>query len=183
MVGHNANEGALFASPFIANETAFQTYLTLAFPGATNATRTYISQTLYPPVFDGSQNYTSYFTRSAKLTAEFAFICNNRYLDLAYGNNTYSYYFSVPPALHGQDVAFTYFNGASGINSTVASALQDYLTSFAMDGNPNEDGVPYFPLYGSNATNVNLGLTNFGGLIGDDAANERCSWWQKALYF
>lgn len=183
MVGHNANEGALFASPFVQNDTTFQTYLSLAFPDATPATLSYISQTLYPPTLDGSQNYTSQYARVSKVTAEFAFVCNTFYLDTAYHNNTCSYLFSVPPAIHGQDIAFTYYNGDSAINATVARTLQDYLTSFAMNGSPNEPGVPYFPMYSSNATIVNLGLTNFGGLAMDDAANERCNWWQKALYY
>ncbi len=35
---------------------------------------------------------------------ESSFVCNNFYLNTAFGNQTYAYEFQVPPAFHGFDV-------------------------------------------------------------------------------
>lgn len=190
MTGHNSDEGLLFTSPFISNETAFETFLAKTIPTASPATLNFISQVLYPPVFNGSFPYTNFLERSALITSEVSFTCNTRYLDLAYGNQTYSYFFSVPPGLHGEDIMYTYFNGdettlddGMPVNATVALALQDFITSFTMSGAPNEPGVPFFPLYGENSTIVNLGLNDTFGLLGDTVANARCTFWQKALFY
>ena len=190
MVGHNSDEGLLFTSPFIQNQTAFAAALQSLFPDAPNKTITYIDTVLYPPVFDGTYGYTNQIERTALAISESSFTCNTRFLDLAFKNQTYSYLFSVPPGLHGQDVPYTYFNGdtstsddGSPVNSTVAKAFQDYLTSFALNGSPNEQGVPYFPLYGSNSSLLNIASTNLSLPLTDTVANSRCDWWQKALYY
>ena len=190
MVGHNLNEGLLFSSPFINNETTFINYVRQTLPAATKATINYVTKTLYPPVFNGSYGYTNQLERTSLLVSEFAFTCNTRYLDLALFNKTYSYYFTVPPGVHGVDVPYTFFNGDTmtsddglPVNATVAKALQHYVTEFAMTGKPNEAGVPFFPVYGSNSsTEVLTNSTAFGTQVTDTAANPRCSYWQKALY-
>jgi len=51
MVGHNSNEGYLFTSPFITNNTQFTAYIHTLAPAATNSAVTYIDSVLYPPVF------------------------------------------------------------------------------------------------------------------------------------
>lgn len=183
MVGHNSNEGLLFASPFITNDTGLAAYLTAAIPAAQPAAIDHIVSDLYPADFNGSHGYTSQLGRTALLVSEAVFACNTRYLGLAYKNATYSYYFSVPPGLHGEDVAYTFYNGGAGVNATVAGALQDYITSFAMNGSPNEEGVPFFPLYGGNASTAVMDAKALGTQVRDTAANGRCDWWQKALYY
>ena len=63
--------------------------------------------------------------------------CNNTFcLDKAFSNQTYAYQFSVPPGLHGEDVAYTFSNGpANDVGSdSAAVALQQYITSFASRG-------------------------------------------------
>lgn len=109
--------------------------------------------------------------------------CNTFFLDTAYANTTYAYFFSVPPALHGNDIAYTYYNGPNPavISTPVAIALQEYITHFAETGMPSEAGVPYFPIYGSNNTLQDLNITGISQVV-DPAANYRCDWWQKALY-
>lgn len=190
MVGHNSDEGLFFSSPFINNETTFDNFVSQNLPAATSATINYITQTLYPPVFDGSYGYTNQLERTSLLLGEFSFTCNTRYLDLAYWNETYSYFFTVPTGLHGEDIAYTFFNGdtttpdnGSPVNATVAKALQHYITKFAMTGQPNEAGEPFFPIYGANSsTQVLTNSTAEGTQVTDTAANARCSFWQKALY-
>jgi hypothetical protein len=51
-----------------------------------------------------------------------------------------------------------------------------------MTGNPNGDGVPFFPLYGDDATVQVLNITGISQAK-DEYANYRCDWWQKGLYF
>ncbi|KAF2769025.1 carboxylesterase family protein-like protein [Teratosphaeria nubilosa] len=189
MVGHNADEGLLFTSPFIQNETALTTALLTLLPtlAAWPSNLKYILNTLYPPIFDGSQamGYTNDIARTAAILSEVVFTCNTFWLDEAFGNKTYGYYFTVPPALHGEDVPYTYYNGG-GTSSTVLStvvalALQDYITTFAETGLPNKAGAPYFQVYGSNATVQDLNITGISQVV-DPTANYRCDWWQKALY-
>ncbi len=129
--------------------------------------------------------YTSHLTRAILTIADAAVNCNADYLNNAYGNRTYNYLFSVPPAIHGIDVPYTYYNGPNPavLSSTVALALQTYITSFAEDGNPNERGVPMFGMVGNSSRILNLNITSIAEIRGYDENNERCAWWQKALYY
>jgi cholinesterase len=191
ITAHNSNEGVTFTSPFVTTEELLIEDLSAVMPTADNATLSYVLDTLHPAIYNGTYPYTTMFERISLLTAEISFTCNARYVDLAYGNETYSYYFKVPPGLHGEDVAYTFFNGdvttsddGLPVNATVATALQKYITNFAMstEGNPNGVGVPFFPKYQDNATVLTLGLTGFGELQVDPTANERCAWLQQGLY-
>jgi len=190
MVGHNSNEGLTFTSPFLNTEALLEANLATVLAGASNETIDYMLDTLYPAVYDGTYSYTSLFERASLITAEMSFTCNTRFLDLAYNNETYSYYFTVPPGLHGEDIAYTFFNGDTStlddglaVNATVATALQNYITNFAMSGgDPNSAEVPYFPKYQSNSTVLELGITGIGALSVDTTANTRCDWLMQTLY-
>ncbi len=188
MVGHNANEGAFFAPPYVQSEADLQVQLRMSYPYAAQSSIDYVTQVLYPPVFDGTYGYTNYFQRTALIIAESIFTCNTEYLDLAFKNQTYSYMFDVPPAFHGFDVAYTYYTGGDlsssplGVqNRTVAIALQEYIASFTENGVPYADGVPMFQMYGPNANVLDLGIKNIME-VRDSNANARCAWWQLALY-
>ena len=109
--------------------------------------------------------------------------CNTFYLDKAFDNQTYAYQFSVPPGVHGEDVAYTFFDGPnpSVLSDPIAVALQEYITSFAINGKPSGPSLPKFPIY-SNATDIiDLNATGIS-VIMDPIANQRCNWWQKELY-
>jgi len=125
-------------------------------------------------------------SRSALALSELSFTCNTRYFDTAFKNKTYSYFFSIPPGLHGSDIPYTYFNGPSSsvVNSTAAIALQDWIVTFAEDGKPKSPDVPNAPnfaVYGANSTVENLGAKTISRTL-DTVANSRCAWWQKVLY-
>ncbi|KAI9666250.1 MAG: hypothetical protein M1821_004185 [Bathelium mastoideum] len=193
MPGHNTDEGLLFTSPYVQTDEEFRAMSTTDFPGVDPAVIDYVAGTLYPPVFDGTYDYTNQLERTALLISELVFTCNAYYLNKAYNNQTHSYLFSVYPGLHGEDVAYTFFDGQTGpeiledaANATLAEDFQEYLTNFAETGNPNGDGLPFFPIYGANATQQVLNLTsslavNISQTM-DPAANYRCDYWQKALY-
>jgi hypothetical protein len=62
----------LFTSPFIQNNSALVELVATTLPTANQATIKYISNTLYPPKFDGSQamGYTNQIARAAAMTSE-----------------------------------------------------------------------------------------------------------------
>ena len=159
-------------------------YVKESFPTAKPSVIDYITQTLYPPVFDGSYGYKDQIQRTALTAAESVFSCNTNYLGRAYGNQSYNYLFSIPPAIHGQDVPYSFYNGPNPlvIADPIAVALQEYLTGFAESGTPNEPGiVPQFNIYGQGSEVQNLNITGIEE-IRDPTANARCLWWQQALY-
>jgi carboxylesterase type B len=184
MVGHNSDEGLLFANPAIQNNTEYTTFLTTFFPDISPAVVSYIENVLYPPVYTGQYGYTTPFQRAILTTADASFTCNTFYLDKAFNNKTYAYQFSVAPGLHGEDIPYTFFNGPSTsvVNNTIAVALQEYITSFAINGVPSGPGIPTFPMFGSGGIDINFNATTISDIL-DPNANARCNWWQKALYF
>jgi carboxylesterase type B len=191
MVGHNANEGLLFTSPYIKTDQDLKNEIRISLPDISNATLDYIVDTLYP-----ASAFKDITARAATIQAEVGFVCNTYYLDIGFKNQTHAYKFAIFPAIHGQDVEYTFYNdgGTSGIDLSTASfgianvetaiTLQDWITSFAIVGTPSSDvaGVPPFPIYGPTAQALQLG-NGTTTLITDDAANPRCQWWQKALYY
>jgi carboxylesterase type B len=190
MVGHNANEGLFFSSPYNVNETEFVRNVRLTLPTINDASLEYITSTLYPQVYDGSAGYTDPIGRTAVSAADLGFVCNTRFLDTALKGQTYSYRFTIPPALHGDDVPYSFYNGESvgaypQLQSLDAAyTLQDWIISFTKTGVPSAPDVPStpaFPQYGAESTVVNIGLQSIT-VEKDDAANPRCDWWQKALF-
>jgi carboxylesterase type B len=183
MAGHNINEGIEFMDAFAQTEARIEADFRIYFPTITDAAIQYITQTLYPPVFNGTFGYTTETERGALWVTEAFFTCSTNYLARAYGEKTHNYIFSVPPSLHGDDIWYTYYDGPSPLvqNDTLAVIMQDYFTNFAITGNPNGPGLPNFPTYGSGSTVQNLGLATIGP-IQDNAANQRCLWWQKGLF-
>ncbi|TVY62853.1 Carboxylesterase patB [Lachnellula suecica] len=192
VIGHNINEGIFFTSPFLVNASTFlQNIITVSFPNVgENSIGDYLTQTLYPPVFNGTYNYTDQVLRGALLVTEGLFACNANWLSRAFGQNSHSYLFSVAPSLHGDDIPYTFYQSPNAAvrNGTLAVMMQEYWTNFVETGDPNGPGLPNFPTYytspddsgGGNILNLNISSIS---VTGDYLANERCDWWQKALYF
>ncbi|KIV78674.1 hypothetical protein PV11_06300 [Exophiala sideris] len=167
------------------------------FPKACDAIINHIATSLYPNDLSGKYNYTTQTLRSAETTAEGCFLCNTRYLPQALPNivskNIFKYLFSVPPAIHADDLGCSFYNGNGSltwegyvVNEKVALTLQDYISSFVITGSPNNgperSGNPWFPAYGTNASVLTMNVTGLGALTVDPQANSRCDWWQKTLY-
>jgi carboxylesterase type B len=186
MVGHNANEGNLFAAIHVDNATAFAKLAPNTFPYTVESVLEEYSNDIYPPVFDGTYPWHNEEERIITSTAEFAITCNTFYLAKAFRNQTYNYEFSIYPALHGDDSPYTYYtNGISSTNvdNRTAIQLQTYIGNFVRTANPNLPNKPDvgFPVYTSNTTIANLAL---GGVVikKDDTANSRCNWWQEGHF-
>ncbi|KAJ6114262.1 hypothetical protein N7486_000040 [Penicillium sp. IBT 16267x] len=168
MSGHNTNEGIEFTPPASVLSSALPEQLKVYYPFITQSVVDYVTQVLYPPVYNGTYGYTSPVERYAFLISESIFECNTEYLKWGFENNTFAYEFSVPPSLHGQDTLYTFYNpGKSGLdgglselqvqNVTVAFAMQDYFTSFAQFGAPKSPVGPDFPRYGPQNVLLDIG--------------------------
>lgn len=184
IVSHNANETAYFIDPSHVKESDIIAGLHSQLPDAQPSIEDYISKTLYPYTFNTSLYRDPWQLRDLS-SAEVSFTCNTNFLASSFSNRTWAYRFSIPPAVHGQDVGWTYYNSSlpsPEIDPTIAGMMQTYITQFAVTGNPNREGVPTFPLYGSEASLLDLNITGIK-IMKDDTDNERCAWWQKALYF
>ena len=67
------------------------------------------------------------------------------------------------------------------LSDSIAVALQEYITSFAINGKPSGPSLPMFPLYTNDTEIADLNATGITEIM-DPVANERCNWWQKVLY-
>ena len=187
MAGHNANEARLFIPPSSNSQASFDAFLKSQFPDATNSQIRYINATLYPL----PSPLTAYQTQNARLSLLDSDVYNIFWTILLaqiYKPWSHNYIFSIPPAYHAQDLAYTFYNGASyqhDVNVTVARTLQRYITNFVNTGNPNADGLPYFPAQvntdPSNA-GILLNLTDSGAKIASEDAVDRCSWWFETAF-
>lgn len=80
MLGHNADEGLVFTSPFLSNDTAYDSYLESIFPGISPSAASYIDEELYP-VPANSTLYKGDIGRASLTISESTFVCNTLYLD------------------------------------------------------------------------------------------------------
>lgn len=67
MVGHNADEGFLFSSPYVTNDTTFNQYVQAAFPTIQPAVASYLENTLYPPNKTGTLGLTGYSDETGRV--------------------------------------------------------------------------------------------------------------------
>ena len=190
MIGYNSNEAYLFTPIYATTDAVLSSIITSFLPESPSSAIGYIENVLYPPIFNGSFPYTSELGRAQLLLGESGITCSTRFMAHAFGNETFNYEFSVPPALHGQDVQFTFFGGPDEITSnlglpvipSVALELQGYITSFVKTGNPNGGSRPAFPQYGENSNLLVVGGPDDGTTKVDELASGRCEWWQNAYY-
>ena len=57
MNGHQINEGVDFTRPFVTDDSSFAALMQFWLPNANASTVSYITGTLYPPIFDGTFPY------------------------------------------------------------------------------------------------------------------------------
>ncbi|TVY14867.1 Carboxylesterase patB [Lachnellula arida] len=186
MVGHNADEGLLFAPPYLQGNAEWYTEFKLLFPTMSNQSITYVTEDLYPEAYNG-QPYNTTYGRTAQAISDYLVGCNAHLLASIPGS--FGYYFSVPPAIHGEDIAYTFFNGDTStsdegltVQAPIATGFQDIIGTFVVAGGAGliEEGI--LP-YGENFTVTNIGVTNFKGQIGDPAARAaQCNFWTEAPY-
>lgn len=80
MLGHNADEGLVFTSPFVSNDSAYDAYIRSSFPDISPSVAKYIENELYPPPAN-STLYKDDIGRTSLSISEASFVCNTLYLD------------------------------------------------------------------------------------------------------
>lgn len=178
------DEGLRFTSANITSEEDFQQFISLLLESANDTVREYVTGTLYPPVFDGSLPYTNQRERASLFRGEIVITCNTQYLHNAMEPAGYAYMWDAWPSLHLGDVAYVFWNGPqtfSPVNGTVARAIQDYITTFAITGDPNHAGLPALAEYDGTSL-LRLSREGFD-VVADPTDNERCAYWKDAPYW
>ena len=109
------------------------------------------------------------------------FTCNAQFLASAFTKGVYRYIFSVPPAYHGDDVAYTFYNdGEQDVNISIAHNLQDIIINFVTTGIPTSRQEPGFPEYWPGRRSLFFNSTNKVDV--DPWKSKRCDWWQTGLF-
>ncbi|KAM6477064.1 alpha/beta-hydrolase [Trichoderma sp. SZMC 28011] len=177
---HTAFEGTLFTDPrTVGNETAFALKLQANYPLMGEKDLNYVLNTLYPAVYDGSHPYTTSLDRNILMANEMYFAAAHQALlqaTIHRGTEVYAWEFAVPPAIHGSDLVYTFYDGAAGVDPHVASIMQHAIAGFAKCGEPDAGPLGFaFPRYGKQATTVNLNI-NSSVTISDPTWNNRTLW-------
>jgi hypothetical protein len=144
----------------------------------------YILNDQYLTKYDRSQPYTASLERFILFLSEALLSCNARLLTRAGREPSFEYDFSVPPAPHGNDLAYIFCNGLSTsvMSADVAKALQELIGSFFLTSVLHTSRANItVPPYGAKSTLLNLNITM--GTMKDTLANPRCAWYQKALFY
>lgn len=169
----NENQGIGFTYPWAINNTAFSDYARTLFPAASDFSISSITDTIYPPPGRTNVPYSTNIDRAALFTGDVIINCNSYLTALAYGNQTYNYLFDIPPALHGDDLHYTFGPDSSTKDERTRSLMQSYFALFSNFGIPNRDGIPYFERYGVESHVLDFGPTGAAMEI-DPAASDRC---------
>ena len=180
----NQDESRFIGNQSIQTDADFDNWVQINFPSAPARIRQQIIDQIYPPAYNGSLPYTTPQQRSNLAVNEYLIKCNTISIAQAYGNQTYNYVFGVPPAIHAQDLAYTYTPNVAtpGFLPIIATTLQGYLSRFVLNGNPNGKGLPSWPVYGQNAVAINF-TANGVVQTQSDSANSRCAFWNQANYY
>ncbi|PTB63148.1 alpha/beta-hydrolase [Trichoderma citrinoviride] len=185
---HTSYEGALFTDPrTIGNDTALVQRLRVINPLITDKDACYVLDTLYPPVYDGSQPYTTDLDRKILMANEMYFATAHQPLlqsTISRGTEVYAWQFSVFPAIHASDIPYTFYDGpAAGVDPHVASIMQHAIAGFAKNGVPDAGplGLASWPEYGKEATTVDLNI-NSSVVISDPTWNNRTLWLAHATW-
>ncbi|KAH9204956.1 acetylcholinesterase [Leptodontidium sp. 2 PMI_412] len=182
LVAHNMDEGIGFSPPSSSN-ALYLDLIKSILPLADRSVIDLMVDDFYPPIFDGSELYHDQIARAALTVTESTFSCKSFSVGSTF-SHSFGYVFDVFPATHGFDSQYVFYDPetSSALNLTIAYAIQDYVTTFAIGGIPHSsvDGLPGFPSYGKKGNVVMLGDTGISTTT-DPAANERCKWWNLNL--
>lgn len=188
MAGHNQREAATFIYN-ISTDADFRASVGVTLFGISSASIDNIASNIYPNDLSGKFGYTTQTRRLELFATESGFSCNTRYLARAYGNDTYSYIFTLSPAYHQQDVGFTFYNGnpldssvpMTVVNPSTALDMQGRFSRFVQSANPNGLlSLPQWPKYGTASKLVNFNMLTTTST--DDTANSRCDFWQSGAW-
>ncbi|KAL7815507.1 alpha/beta-hydrolase [Trichoderma gracile] len=186
---YNSHEGIIFTDPSAFNdESLLRKQLGAIFTSFTSEDYRHVFETLYPAKYDGSQPYTDTLGRAQLIIAEAALICNQNSMIKAaqeQGVAAFGFQNSIWPAVHGGDQPYLFSNGPTpGVDAQIASVAKDAIAGFVINGSPIKSSVGgiSIPPYGRDDSILNF-VANASSVIRDPTSNNRCDWWQKALYY
>ena len=184
ITSHNEDEARFLGSQTIATNADFNKWVRVNFPSAPIAVQNQIINQIYPPRYDGSLPYVTPQQRSDLAVKEYLISCNTISIAYAYQHKTYNYIFGISPAIHAQDLAYTYYPNtpSTGFYPQIAMDMQGYFTQFTLAGDPNKRGLPQWPQFGQGAKAINFTVAGIQDVV-SDAANSRCAFWNEATYF
>ncbi|KAH6603105.1 acetylcholinesterase precursor [Trichoderma cornu-damae] len=183
-IAHNENEGLIFTPPFLRNQSDIEHVVTTLFPSLSDEPQfvTDLLNNLYPEdefSINSTSSQRTCIARTSKFKADALINCNFYFLATAY-TNTYAYRFAIEPALHGNDVAYTYYNGPSSDVTAPAMALkmQSYITNFIRTGSPNDSNLPSFDIYGKEGQVIVIDSVDIYKAT-DGSMETQCSWLER----
>jgi carboxylesterase type B len=102
MVSHNSFEGGFFFDPHVRTDDEFRQWLEISIAGLPAAQYDFLTQQLYPPLFDSSLGYIDQDTRQMALFGEAVIDCNFLQLNVALNGESYACecFTSIPKPLH-----------------------------------------------------------------------------------
>lgn len=109
IAAYNDHESRFLGSQTINNSADFNNTVYTVFPSTPISITDLIINTLYPPVYTKSSQSQSPQSRNDLLITEYLISCNAIAIANAYDNQTHNYRLSIPPAIHAQDLAYTYY--------------------------------------------------------------------------
>ena len=188
VAANNQNEARFLGNQSIKSNADFNNWVYVNFPSASKSIQNQIINQLYPPDYSGKQPYKTPQQRSDLAVKEYLISCNTVSIANAYQNQSHNYIFGIPPAIHAQDLAYTYTPNAAtpDFYPKLATDLQTYLANYILSGNPNPSPnplkLPDWSVYGQGAKAINFTMGDVQKTT-SDAANSRCDFWNKATYF
>ncbi|KAL8686642.1 MAG: hypothetical protein Q9218_006964, partial [Villophora microphyllina] len=184
IAANNQDESRFLGNQSIKTNADFDNWVHVNFPSAPSNVQDEIINRIYPPVYGASSPYATPQQRSDLAVKEYLISCQTVSIANAYKNQTHNYIFGIAPAIHAQDLAYTYYpNGATpDFYPDIAITLQKYIASFVLTGNPNRDGLSPWPVFGQNAAAINLTETGVSQTR-SDSANSRCAFWNQGSYY
>ncbi|KXH60254.1 hypothetical protein CSAL01_03074 [Colletotrichum salicis] len=117
MGGSNTNDSLFFGSFNITDDADYREWMSSILPGASADWIDYMATDLYLPILNGSYGYTDHISRTALTMQDLLFRCNGLALARALNGTTHQYEFGVFPAMHAEDVAYTFSDNGVGMSS------------------------------------------------------------------
>jgi para-nitrobenzyl esterase len=88
----------------------------------------------------------------------------------SFGNAAFLYYFSRQPpdswgqslgAYHAAEISYVFANGVAenAVDQSLSNTMQAYWSNFARNGDPNGEGLPVWPRFGTDENYLELGDT------------------------
>jgi carboxylesterase type B len=186
LVGNNANEGSLFVPPTINTIEALKAWLHGAFPTFTEAD-VLLVLAAYPssdaPVDPSAAKFATSGTgsatainvsslatgqqqRASNIYAEATFVCPSYWINDAFttqNRTSYHYQYSVPAAVHGDDVSAYFGPAKPNQPPSFTSIFRHIWGNFTVSAAP-ERAVGFWPAWVEGSTSQLLNLNTTGGI-------------------